>query len=130
MNILLWKIFFQKLTYLDRSYYSSVKSSAIHSENSALGPSLAIDDEVNSDTTSKNGAFMSGGGAGVSKFHRGWLEVGFTEPIEIMGFEITSTAWENPSNNPNGLLKARIHEKRYQVYQGCLTSPFYFSTEI
>ena len=87
---------------------------------------MAIDDKVNSDTTSKNGAFMSGGGAGVSKFHRGWLEVGFTEPIEIMGFEITSTAWENPSNNPNGLLKARIHEKRYQVYQGCLICLLFF----
>ena len=65
-----------------------------------------------------------------ANFIEAGLEVGFTEPIEIMGFEITSTAWENPSNNPNGLLKARIHEKRYQVYQGCLTSPFYFSTEI
>ena len=52
------------------------------------------------------GAFMSGGGS-VSKFYRGWIEVELSEPIDIMGFEIASTAWENLEENPNGILKAR-----------------------
>ena len=106
-NIFLLKIPIKNL-YLDRSLYDTAKSSVVHAGDSNLGPSVAIDDAVNSNTAEKNGAFMSGGGGGITKLYRGWLEVSLTEPVAIMGFEITSTAWENLNNNPDGILKARI----------------------
>ena len=98
------------LLFTDRSFYSSAKSSELHAGDSTLGPDQAIDDTVNSDTGSKAGAFMAGGGGGLAKQKHGWLEVSLTEPIDLIGCEITSTAWENTNNNPDGLIKARIQK--------------------
>ena len=94
----------------DRSLYASAKSTQLHMNDNNYGPSVAIDDQNHplsgretDGATGKPGSFISGGGSGVPKFQRGWIEISLTEPTELMGLQVAASCFYL-SNFPNGFL--------------------------